>query len=147
MNLDIAIKERSSCRAYKKGKLTELQIHEILNAARYAPSPKNRQPWRFVVLQEKNKDDFLKFIQVSFHDRSMPCLYEKKLNEFNSEKETYRIMKEADVVMLVFNAYPSVEVLGKEDSLFDCTNIQAIGAAIQNMILKATELGDRKSVV
>ena len=50
-------------------------------------------------------------------------------------------MKEADVVMLVFNVYPSVEVLGKENSLFDCTNIQAIGAAIQNMILKATELG------
>lgn len=141
MNLDIAIKKRSSCRAYKKGKLTELQIHEILNAARHAPSPKNRQPWRFIVLQGKNKDDFLKYIQDSFHDKSMPCFYEKKLNEFNSEKETYRIMKEADVVMLVFNAYPSVEVLGKEDSLFDCTNIQAIGAAIQNMILKATELG------
>ena len=77
MNLDIAIKKRSSCRAYKKGKLTELQIHEILNAARHAPSPKNRQPWRFIVLQEKNKDDFLKYIQDSFHDKSMSSFYEK----------------------------------------------------------------------
>ena len=56
-------------------------------------------------------------------------------------KETYRIMEEADSVILVFNAYPSNKVLGKEDKLFDCTNIQAIGAAIQNMLLKATDLG------
>ena len=140
MNLDIAIKKRSSCRAYKKGKLTKLQIREILSAARHAPSPKNRQPWRFVVLQEKNKDSFLKLIQDSFADEPISYFYQEKLNEFNSEKETYRIMKEADVVILVFNAYPSIEILGKEDTLFDCTNIQAIGAAIQNMILKATEL-------
>lgn len=140
MNLDAAIKKRFSCRAYKKGKLTELQIREILNAARHAPSPKNRQPWRFVVLQGKSKDDFLKFIHNSFTDKPMTYFYEEKLNEFNSEKETYRIMEQADAIILVFNAYPSVEILGKDDFLFDCANIQAIGAAIQNMILKATEL-------
>lgn len=141
MNLDIAIKERYSCRTYKSKELTESQIHTILNAARHAPSPKNRQPWRFVVLRQKDKGDFLKKIHNPFSNNSTKYLYEKKLNEFNSEKETYRIMKEADSVILVFNAYSSNEVLGKEDKLFDCANIQAIGAAIQNMILKATDLG------
>lgn len=141
MNLDIAIKERYSCRTYNSKELTESQIREILNAAHYAPSPKNRQPWRFVILRQKDKDNFLKKIQNPFSNNSTQYLYEKKLNEFNSEKETYRIMKEADSVILVFNAYPSNRVLGKEDSLFDCANIQAIGAAIQNMILKATDLG------
>lgn len=141
MNLDIAIKERYSCRTYKSKKLTESQICEILNAAHHAPSPKNRQPWRFVILRQKDKDNFLKKIRNPFSNNSTQYLYENKLNEFNSEKETYRIMKEADSVILVFNAYPSNEVLGKEDRLFDCANIQAIGAAIQNMILKATALG------
>jgi nitroreductase len=141
MNLDIAIKERYSCRTYKSKELAESQICEILNAAHHAPSPKNRQPWRFVVLRQKDKDNFLKKICNPFSNNSTQYLYEKKLNEFNSEKETYRIMKEADSVILVFNAYPSNEVLGKEDKLFDCANIQAIGAAIQNMILKATDLG------
>lgn len=141
MNLDIAIKERYSCRTYKSKELAESQIRTILNAARHAPSPKNRQPWRFVVLRKKDKDDFLKKNYNSFSNNSTIHLYEKKLNEFNSEKETYRIMKEADSVILVFNAYPSNKVLGQEDKLFDCANIQAIGAAIQNMILKATDLG------
>ena len=141
MDLDIAIKGRYSCRTYKQKELNESQIHTILNAARHAPSPKNRQPWRFVVLRQKSKNDFLRKIQNSFSNNSSKYLYEKKLNEFNSEKETYRIMKEADSVILVFNAYSSNEVLGKEDKLFDCANIQAIGAAIQNMILKATDLG------
>lgn len=141
MELDIAIKERYSCRTYNSKELTESQIHTILNAARHAPSPKNRQPWRFVVLRQKGKEDFLKKIHNFFSENSPEYLYEKKLNEFNSEKETYRIMKEADSVILVFNAYSSSEVLGKEDKLFDCANIQAIGAAIQNMTLKATDLG------
>ena len=140
MDLDIAIKGRYSCRTYKQKELNESQIHTILNAARHAPSPKNRQPWRFVVLRQKSKNDFLRKIQNSFSNNSSKYLYEKKLNEFNSEKETYRIMKEADSVILVFNAYSSNEVLGKEDKLFDCANIQAIGAAIQNMILKPTGL-------
>lgn len=141
MNLDDVIKERISCRSYAQGELTELQLRKILTAACHAPSPKNRQPWRFVVLRKQNKKEFLKIIHNSFSNNSTSYLYEQKLNETNTEKETYRIMKEADSVILVFNTYSSVEVLGKEDALFDCANIQAIGAAIQNMILKATELG------
>lgn len=141
MNLDIAIEKRRSCRAFKKEELTEIQIRKVLNAARHAPSSKNRQPWRFVVLRRKYKEDFLKIIQNTFSNDSPSHFYAEKLNEFNSEKETYRIMKEADSVILIFNAYPSIEVLGKEDVLFDCANIQAIGAAIENMLLQATELG------
>ena len=140
MNLDIAVKGRYSCRTYKSKELTESQIRIILGAAHHAPSPKNRQPWRFVVLRKKDKDIFLDKTHNLLYNNSA-YLYEKKLNEFNSEKETYRIMEEADSVILVFNAYPSNKVLGKEDKLFDCTNIQAIGAAIQNMLLKATDLG------
>ena len=59
MNLDIAIKERYSCRTYESKELTESQIRTILGAAHHAPSPKNRQPWRFVVLRKKDKDIFL----------------------------------------------------------------------------------------
>ncbi len=141
MNLDMAIKTRCSCRSFKESALTESQIQEILNSARHAPSPKNRQPWRFVVLRKEEKIHFLSIIENSLKSITNAYLYEKTLNEFNSEKETYHIMKEADSIILVFNAYSSFNTLGKEDALFDCANIQAIGAAIQNMALKATELG------
>lgn len=140
MKINDAIKERVSCRKFQPGKIEEQQLHEIMDAARYAPSPKNRQPWRFAVLQGEEKSAFVK-------QMASPPVYDygaapyEKLNEFNSEKTTLRIIAEADTLILVFNAYPSKKILGKEDFLFNRTNIQAIGAAIQNMILKATELG------
>lgn len=140
MNIDKAIKERVSCRKFQPTKMKEQQLCEILDAARYAPSPKNRQPWRFIVLRGNDKDAFLKLMESSPANDHGTAPYEK-LNEFNSENESCRIMREADVIILVFNAYPSLKILEKEDPLFDSTNIQAIGAAIQNMILKATELG------
>lgn len=140
MNLDQAIAKRVSCRKYQTKKLTETQLKEILNAARYAPSPKNRQPWRFVVLRDESKAAFLELLSNPISCDHSPAIYEK-LNEFNSQKESYRIMGESDTIILVFNAYLSLEVLGKENALFDSTNIQAIGAAIQNMLLKATALG------
>lgn len=139
MNIDEAVRERVSCRKFYPGKIEEQQLHEIMDAACYAPSPKNRQPWRFAVLRGEDKRAFVKLIATPPTYDYGAAPYEQ-LNEFNSEKETCRIISEADTIILVFNAYPSHKVLGKEDPLFDRTNIQAIGAAIQNMLLKATEL-------
>jgi len=140
MNIGEAIKERASCRRFQPKAIKERELYDVIDAARYAPSPKNRQPWRFVVLRGEDKRVFVKLIETppAYDYGSAPY---KKLNEFNSEKETCRIMREADTIILVFNAYPSCGILEKEDPLFDRTNIQAIGAAIQNMILKATDLG------
>lgn len=141
MNLDEAIKKRYSCRVFKNEEITDQEINVILDAARYAPSPKNRQPWRFIILRKDNKHDFLKLISSYFLTDTSPKSLRNKLNELNSEKDSYKIMKQADTIILVFNKYPSQIALGKKDELFDSTNIQAIGAAIQNMILKATDLG------
>lgn len=122
MKINDAIKERVSCRKFQPGKIEEQQLHEIMDAARYAPSPKNRQPWRFAVLQGEEKSAFVK-------QMASPPVYDygaapyEKLNEFNSEKTTLRIIAEADTLILVFNAYPSKKILGKEDFLFNRTNI------------------------
>lgn len=141
MYLNDAINGRYSCRKYQPKELTELQIQTILNAACRAPSPKNRQPWRFLVLRKKEKDYFFKLVQESLLKNPVLPHYEKALHEFNSEQETLRIINEADSIILVFNAYHSQKTFGVKDDLFDSTNIQCIGAAIQNMLLMATDLG------
>ncbi|MBI2936161.1 MAG: nitroreductase family protein, partial [Chloroflexi bacterium] len=41
------IKKRRSVRVYKTGKLTDKQLETILEAARWAPSGANTQPWEF----------------------------------------------------------------------------------------------------
>jgi len=48
-----AIKKRYSCRFYEDRPIEEEKLREILEAARLAPSAKNLQDWRFVVVTDK----------------------------------------------------------------------------------------------
>ena len=48
-----AIKKRKSIRTYLEKEISEVVLKEILEAARLAPSASNRQPWKFVVIQNK----------------------------------------------------------------------------------------------
>ncbi len=50
-----AIKKRYSCRAYLDKSVEAEKLQQILEAARLAPSAKNLQDWRFVVVTEKEK--------------------------------------------------------------------------------------------
>ena len=52
--LDI-IRKRYSCRAYQDRSIEKEKLDKIFEAARLAPSAKNMQDWRFVVVTEKEK--------------------------------------------------------------------------------------------
>jgi nitroreductase len=49
------IRSRRSVRVYKTGKVSESQLQSILEAARWAPSGANTQPWEFVVTRDRKK--------------------------------------------------------------------------------------------
>ena len=53
MEFDELIKKRQSIRKYKDTPVPKELIIEILEAARIAPSGGNRQPWHFIVVQDK----------------------------------------------------------------------------------------------
>jgi nitroreductase len=46
------IKSRKSIRKYKPNPIPEPALERILNAARLAPSAKNIQPWKFIVIKD-----------------------------------------------------------------------------------------------
>ena len=50
-----AIRTRRSIRKYKSEPIPDKKLRTILEAARLAPSAGNRQPWRFIVIQNKNR--------------------------------------------------------------------------------------------
>src|ERR687885_635591 len=54
-NLLNIIRWRRSVRVYKTGRLTDEQLVTILEAARWAPSGANTQPWEFVVTRDRKK--------------------------------------------------------------------------------------------
>jgi len=50
-----AIKERRSIRAFKHDPVEPEKVEAILEAGRWAPSGRNTQPWRFVLVQSPEK--------------------------------------------------------------------------------------------
>jgi len=55
MDLMTAIKERRSCRSFSDEPVASDDIEKILDAATWAPSPLNAQPWSFVVISSSDK--------------------------------------------------------------------------------------------
>ena len=53
MKFKEVIKKRRSIRKYKDTPVPKEQILEILEAARIAPSASHRQPWHFIVVEDK----------------------------------------------------------------------------------------------
>ena len=55
MELIDAIMTRRSIRRYTSEKVSDKQLETILKAAMFAPSASNRQPWHFIVIDEKER--------------------------------------------------------------------------------------------
>jgi nitroreductase len=53
MTIEEAIRRRYSCRAYLDKPIEQGKLDKIFEAARQAPSAKNLQDWRFVVVTDK----------------------------------------------------------------------------------------------
>ena len=77
------IESRQSIRQYKKQEVPEDVLNRLLSAATHAPSGKNRQNWRFFVVQGQKRDEYLKYSQKSWlgikdilQQRLKPSLYE-----------------------------------------------------------------------
>jgi nitroreductase len=49
------IRKRYSCRAYQDKTIEQEKLDQVFEAARLAPSAKNMQDWRFVVVRDKDK--------------------------------------------------------------------------------------------
>jgi len=47
--------ERRSIRRYKNEQVPDELLFQVIRAAQYAPSSWNRQPWRFIVIRDREK--------------------------------------------------------------------------------------------
>lgn len=53
MDVFDAIRQRRSIRRYKKDPVEDEKVKKCLEAARWAPSASNRQPWHFIVVRNE----------------------------------------------------------------------------------------------
>ncbi len=71
MNVSEAIKSRISTRAFLDRPVTEEQIREILDIARWAPSGGNLQPWRVHVVMGEGRDRLIETVKKAIEDNPL----------------------------------------------------------------------------
>jgi nitroreductase len=54
MDVFACVRTRVETREFKPDSVPEAVIHKILEAGRWSPSQRNRQPWHFIVIQQRD---------------------------------------------------------------------------------------------
>lgn len=138
------IYSRRSIRRFKSDPVAPELISEVLDAARMAPSPKNSQPWKYLVFGGEHKTDMLSCMQegIEREEWGMPVLPRSVIG-IPDAKNTLRVMQEAPIVILVLNINGKSPFLplDHDDRIIEVCDTLSIGASMQNLILKAEELG------
>jgi nitroreductase len=135
MDLFTAIENRRSCRSFSKEAIDSETIEQILEAAAWAPSPLNMQPWQFVVITNNSKKEEI------FSEAERCCKWAVEASGWkwlNSYKVDF--LKEAPVVIAVVGDpnKTGVDMFQEEGSV----GYQlACAAAIQNILLASHALG------
>ena len=127
MELIEAIKGRRSIREFKEEPVSRKLIEEIIKAGIWAPSAKNEQQWRFTVLLGEEKKKLTDVFRVALDE----FIEKYGFDESGSSTYSCSIMEEVPVVIIVWNAGER----GWE------SEIHSVAAAIQNMLLRAYDLG------
>lgn len=115
----------------------------MLDAARVAPSAKNRQPWKFLVYTDAPREALLEAMERGLErELALPRLPGSAFG-MRDARNTLRIMREAPVIICVIDpqGYSPFESLDTDQRWKEINSTLSIGAAVENLILKATELG------
>ena len=111
---------------------TRTQIERILEAATHAPNHHNTQPWKLFVLAGHARAELGEIMAESLHTRLGDISDEKYLAKL--EKERHKPLR-APVLLVAAAEHPH------HASVLEIENIEAVAAAVQNMLLAAEELG------
>jgi coenzyme F420-0:L-glutamate ligase / coenzyme F420-1:gamma-L-glutamate ligase len=137
------IRGRRSVRKYLDRPVPDEHVDEILEAARWAPSPHGRQPWRFaVVCRTQTKERLADAMGEEWRanlemDRQDAEIVERRL------QGSRRRLLDAPVLIVIclyledLDAYPDPERQSNETTMA----VQSLGAAAQNALLAAYDLG------
>jgi len=135
------IKTRRSVRKYQKRPVPKELISEVLEAAGWAPSAHNAQPWRFIVLVDPQVKRRLAEAMANAWAADMA----RDLVSFEPETVRLRVERFATAPTLVL-ACLSMEGMAKfpDRERQRCERdlaMQSLAAALQNLLLAAHSLG------
>lgn len=135
MDVLTAIKERRSCRTFSNDPISKETLDQVLEAATWAPSPLNAQPWSFVVITAEEVKNNI----IAEAERSRELAIEKSgwgwLGKYSVE-----FLRAAPVAIAIVGD-PKKSGVDQFMEAGAKAYEHACAAAVQNMLLTAHALG------
>jgi len=134
---------RRSVRKFQPRQVPRELIEQVLEAARWAPSPHGRQPWRFVVLtRQEPKVRLIERMGETWQQQLQMDGQDAEIVAIRMAKSRQRIISAPAIIIACLyledlDRYPDERRQADETTMA----IQSLGAAIQNMLLMAYDLG------
>ena len=148
MELEKAIKQRTSTRTFKDQQIPVEDLKKMVQMGGTAPSVNNYQPWKFYVITNKRLMEKMADI-IKDKIEQIPENESKASRNIKSQVEWFATFFEnaPALIALTMEEYESVLEKGVTVSHEDINkmrnypDIQSAGAAIQNILLTAVDMG------
>ncbi|MHB8646003.1 MAG: TIGR03668 family PPOX class F420-dependent oxidoreductase [Thermomicrobiales bacterium] len=143
LDFDALVRGRRSVRAFRPDPVPRGLIERVLDAARWAPSPHGRQPWRFAVITQPAVKARLADAMGETWQATLAMDNEPAAVVAERLARSHARIREAPVLILLclFTAdldhYPDPDRQAAETTMA----IQSLGAAAQTLLLTAYRLG------
>ena len=152
MELTEAIRTRRSIRSYEDNAVPEAHLRRIIEAATWAPSGFNKQPWKFIVIRERSMmEQMAAEVRLKLEEIAEWPGAEGSKKGIMAMFNGFTVFKEAPVAIAVLTCEyvaPMDKIMAKQELSFEekfrlraLPGLQSVAAAIQNMLLTATALG------
>ncbi|MBI9055336.1 MAG: nitroreductase family protein [Bacteroidales bacterium] len=148
MDLKQAIEIRTSIRNFTEEKVPVGDLKELVRRAGLAPSVNNYQPWKFYVVTNKEVLSKMAY-KVAERIKELPANSSIASDNVKSQVEWFATFFEnaPAVIAMTMEDYESVLEKGVElshekiNKMRNFPDLQSAGAAIQNMLLSAVDMG------
>ena len=145
MELNTAIETRTTVRKFSSETVPVSDLKEMVKAAGLAPSVNNSQPWKFIAVTNKK---MIGKISNLVRDKVQNTLADRPQNIQKTVEYFSTLFENAPVVIFVASeSYNAIADKGAEEAhaalneMRQYPDIQSIGAAVENILLSAVDLG------
>ena len=116
---------------YNNEPISRSEIMEVLDSARWAPTHKKTEPWRFIVFHESGLDVLANWLTEQYRKYTLKA---GDYSETKEEKIRGKVMKSGCVIAICMHPDPAERVPEWEE-------VAAVACAVQNMWLSCSASG------
>ncbi len=147
------VEKRASCRQFRPDPVPHEDLREMVRVAALAPSPANAQPWRFIAVSNREMlNDMARAVSQRLAELVPQPASEEGQRARDRVEWFSTFFKDAPAVVFValspYRAVIDATLEGSDALSHDDVNelrqrpdIQCIGAAVEHLLLAATDLG------